>query len=148
MLVLISCILKPKTVVKLNSNKNWRKIRMIREIRSISQEAIATHLNISPQAYGKIEREETKLDFDRIGEIASYLQLQIGDIINFDEKNIFKNTFNQNLTGSFNLGESKEGFQIIERLLTTIEGRFTKYDILLDKNLAIIERFGELIKTQ
>ena len=126
--------------------KIGEKIRMIREIKGISQEAIATHLNISPQAYGKIEREETKLDFDRIGEIAKYLQLKVEDILNFDEKNIFDNTFNQNSTGNFNLGESKEGFKIIERLLSTIEGRFAKYDVLLDKNLTIIERFGELIK--
>lgn len=126
--------------------KIGEKIRMIREIKGISQEAIATHLNISPQAYGKIEREETKLDFDRIGEIAKYLQLKVEDILNFDEKNIFDNTFNQNSTGNFNLGESKEGFKIIERLLSTIEGRFAKYDVLLDKNLIIIERFGELIK--
>lgn len=69
------------------------KVRMIREIKGISQESIATHLNISPQAYGKIEREETKLDFDRIEEIAKYLQVRMEDIINFDEKNIFNNTF-------------------------------------------------------
>ena len=86
------------------------------------------------------------MDFDRIGEIAKYLQLKVEDILNFDEKNIFDNTFNQNSTGNFNLGESKEGFKIIERLLSTIEGRFAKYDVLLDKNLIIIERFGELIK--
>gem|GEM_PF-5842742 len=48
--------------------------------------------------------------------------------------------------GNFDIGESKEGYKIIERLLNTIEGRFEKYDILLDKNLTIIEKFGELIK--
>jgi transcriptional regulator with XRE-family HTH domain len=32
--------------------KIGEKIRMIREIKGISQEAIATHLDISPQAYG------------------------------------------------------------------------------------------------
>jgi len=126
--------------------KIGEKIRMIREIKGISQEAVATYLNISPQAYGKIEREETKLDFERIGEIAKYLQIKVEEILNFDEKNIFNNTFNQNSTGNFNIGESKEGYKIIERLLNTIEGLFEKYDILLDKNLTIIERFGELIK--
>lgn len=75
------------------------------------------------------------------------LQIKVEEILNFDEKNIFNNTFNQNSTGNFNIGESKEGYKIIERLLNTIEGRFEKYDILLDKNLIIIERFGELIKS-
>lgn len=126
--------------------KIGEKIRMIREMKGISQEAIATHLDISPQAYGKIEREETKLDTNRIKMIAEYLGVKFEDIINFDGENIFNNTFNQSSTGNFNISDSKEGFKIIERLLTTIEGRFDKYDILLDKNLTIIERFGELIK--
>jgi transcriptional regulator with XRE-family HTH domain len=127
--------------------KIGEKIRMIRDIKGISQEAIATNLNISPQAYGKIEREETKLDFKRIEEIANYLQVKVEDIVNFDEKNILNNTFNNHATGNFHLGESNEGYKIIEKLLITIDGRFEKYDKLLDSNLKIIERFGELIKT-
>lgn len=126
--------------------KIGEKIRMIREMKGISQEAVATHLDISPQAYGKIEREETKLDTNRIKLIAEYLGVKFEDIINFDGENIFNNTFNQSSTGNFNISDSKEGFKIIERLLTAIEGRFEKYDTLLDKNLTIIERFGELIK--
>ena len=126
--------------------KIGEKIRMIREMKGISQEAVATHLDMSPQAYGKIEREETKLDTNRIRMIAEYLGVKFEDIINSDGENIFNNTFNQSSTGNFNINDSKEGFKIIERLLTTIEGRFEKYDTLLDKNLTIIERFGELIK--
>jgi transcriptional regulator with XRE-family HTH domain len=121
-------------------------IRMIREIKGISQDAIATHLDISPQAYGKIERGETKLDFVRIEEIAKYLQVTVDEIMNFDAKNIFKNTFKDQSTGNFNTGESKESFTIIEKLLNTIENRFEKQDKLLEMNMKVIERFGELIK--
>ena len=126
--------------------KIGEKIRMIREIKGISQDAIATHLDITPQAYGKIEREETKLDFKRIEEIAKYLQVTVDEVMNFDAKNIFKNTFKDQSTGNFNIGDSKEGFTIIERLLTTMEGRFEKQDKLLEMNMKVIERFGELIK--
>ena len=122
------------------------KVRMIREIKGISQDAIATHLDISPQAYGKIERGETKLDFKRIEEIAKYLQVTVDEVMNFDAKTIFKNTFKDQSTGNFNIGENKEGFTIIERLLTTMEGRFEKQDRLLEMNMKVIERFGELIK--
>jgi transcriptional regulator with XRE-family HTH domain len=121
-------------------------IRMIREIKGISQDAIATHLDISPQAYGKIERGETKLDFVRIEEIAKYLQVTVDEIMNFDAKNIFKNTFKDQSTGNFNTGESKESFTIIEKLLNTIENRFEKQDKLLEMNMKVIKRFGELIK--
>ena len=126
--------------------KIGEKIRMIREIKGISQEAVATHLDITPQVYGKIEREETKLDFKRIEEIAKYLNITVDEIMNFGAKNIFKNTFKDQSTGNFNIGDSKEGFTIIERLLATIDGRFDKQDKLLEMNLKVIERFGELIK--
>jgi transcriptional regulator with XRE-family HTH domain len=126
--------------------KIGEKIRKIREMKGISQEAIATHLDITPQAFGKIEREETKLNFDRIQKIANYLHVKVEDIVNFDENNIFNNTFNNHSTGNFNLAESKDGMKIIERLLSTIEGRFEKYDKLVDTNMKIIEKFGELIK--
>ncbi len=126
--------------------KIGEKIRMIREMKGISQEAIATNLNISPQAYGKIEREETKLDFQRITDIAKIMNLKAEDIINFDGQNVFNNTFNHTSTGNFNINSNKEGMVIIEKLLATMENRFTKYDQLIDTNLKIIERFGELIK--
>ena len=126
--------------------KIGEKIRMIREIKGISQDAVATHLDITPQAFGKIEREETKLDFKRIEEIAKYLQVTVDEVMNFDAKNIFKNTFKDQSTGNFNIRESKDGFTIIERLLTTMEARFEKQDKLLEMNMKVIERFGELIK--
>lgn len=121
------------------------KIRMIREIKGISQEAVATHLDITPQAYGKIERGETKLVFDRINEISRYLEVSIEDVVSFDEKDIFSKTLGSKSAGNFRIEDSKEEYKIIERLLITIESRFDKYDILLDKNLEIIEKFGELM---
>jgi transcriptional regulator with XRE-family HTH domain len=74
--------------------KIGQKIRKIREMKGISQEYLAQQLNITPQAFGKIEREETKLDFKRLNEIAKYLEVEPLDIVNFDESKIFNNTFN------------------------------------------------------
>jgi transcriptional regulator with XRE-family HTH domain len=127
--------------------KIGEKLRMIREMKGLSQEAIATNLNISPQAYGKIEREETKLDYQRITEIAKIMDLKAEDIVNFDGQNIFNNSSQAHSTGNFNINNNKEGMVIIEKLLATIDGRFEKYDRLLDSNMKIIEKFGELIKS-
>ncbi len=63
-------------------------------MKGVSQEYLASQLNISPQAFGKKKREETKLDFNRLDEIAKLLQVEPLDIINFDESKIFNNTFN------------------------------------------------------
>lgn len=127
--------------------KIGEKIRMVREMKGISQDAIATYLDISPQAYGKMERGETKLDIDdRLEKIANYLEVSKEQIMNFDAKTIFKNTFKDLSTGNFNTTESKESFTIIEKLLITIDSRFEKQDKLLEMNMKVIERFGELIK--
>lgn len=126
--------------------KIGEKIRKIREIKGISQDAVATHLDISPQAYGKMERGETKLDHVRIEEIAKYLQMNVEDIINFDAKNIFNNTFNDKVRDSFNFGESKENLMITERFLATLDGIFNNYNKLLESNMKIIERLSELGK--
>jgi transcriptional regulator with XRE-family HTH domain len=74
--------------------KIGEKIRKIREMKGLSQEYLARQLNITPQAFGKIEREETSLDFKRLEDIAKLLGVNPLDIVNFDETHIFNNTFN------------------------------------------------------
>lgn len=71
-------------------------------MKGITQEYLASQLNISPQAFGKIEREETKLDFHRLDEIAKLLQVETSDIINYDESKIFNNTFNNHASHNNN----------------------------------------------
>ncbi len=68
------------------------KIKKVRELRGFTQEEMAQKLNISPQAYGKIERNETKLDLDRLKQIAAALEVDTEFITNFDEKQIFLNS--------------------------------------------------------
>jgi transcriptional regulator with XRE-family HTH domain len=51
------------------------KIRKIREMKGLSQEYVAAQLSLSPQAFGKIERQETRLDFQRLQEIAKVLEV-------------------------------------------------------------------------
>jgi transcriptional regulator with XRE-family HTH domain len=67
------------------------KIRKIRDLKGLKQEDIAEKLNITAQAYGKIERNETKLDVDRLAQIAEILGMTPDDVQNFDDKNMFVN---------------------------------------------------------
>lgn len=48
------------------------KIRKLREIRNYTQEYMADSLNISQNAYSRIEREETEPPLSRIEAIAKY----------------------------------------------------------------------------
>ncbi len=47
----------------------------------ISQYAMSYHLNISQPAYSKMELGETKIDIDRLYEIADILEVSIFDLM-------------------------------------------------------------------
>lgn len=67
------------------------KIRKLRELKGFSQDYMADQLEISQRAYSKLEREETKLDWDRITHISKILEIDPIDLIQFDDSLIFNN---------------------------------------------------------
>ena len=54
-----------------------RNIRVIREIKGLSQEYMAMKLHMSQSAYAKIERTETRLTVDRLQNICTILEIDI-----------------------------------------------------------------------
>ena len=103
--------------------KIGEKIRKIREMKGISQDYLATHMNISPQAYGKIEREETKLDFGRLETIAKLMAVDPLDIVNFDESHVFNNTFNNHAAQqkNFIIHNEEQYSPIIEKTINLLQ---------------------------
>jgi transcriptional regulator with XRE-family HTH domain len=67
--------------MKLGSN-----IRKIRELRNIKQEYIANKLKLSLTSYGKIERDETDLGFNRLENIANILGVSLVSLICFTDE--------------------------------------------------------------
>ena len=67
------------------------KIRQLRELKGFSQEYMAERLAISQRAYSKLERNETKADWNRISEIAGIFDMDPMDLISFDDNLIFNN---------------------------------------------------------
>ena len=65
------------------------KIRLLRKKKNITQDDMASSLNISQRAYSKIERDETEITLNRLGQIAKVLEIDIETILRFDSKNIF-----------------------------------------------------------
>ncbi len=50
---------------------------------------MAHRLDISPSAYGSIERGETKLSIPRLEEIAKMFEIDLAELIDPNERNIF-----------------------------------------------------------
>jgi transcriptional regulator with XRE-family HTH domain len=68
------------------------KIRKIRELKGFSQEYISSKTAMSQTAYSKIESMTTKkIEDGKLNEIAKALEVEVDDILNFNEGMIFYN---------------------------------------------------------
>ena len=103
------------------------KLKRIRDIKGLKQEEVAALLKITPQAYSKVERNETKLDTERLEEIAKIFKMSAEEIQQFDEKNLFFN----------NLQECKESITI-NNITNNYSTDQTMIDSLLQQHKEII----------
>lgn len=65
------------------------KIKKIRELKGISQDYVASQLEISQRAYSKIETGSTRLRWDHIQDIAKILGIDPMEMIQADESLVF-----------------------------------------------------------
>jgi transcriptional regulator with XRE-family HTH domain len=65
------------------------KIHFFRQLRKWSQEEMAARLGISTNGYAKIERGESDVSLSRLKQIAKVLEIELVELFNFGEKNIF-----------------------------------------------------------
>lgn len=68
--------------------KIQEKIRFLRQQKGLTQEQIAELLDVTPQAYSKIEQGKTRLNIERIQQIANIFNIDITDLINNDNNGI------------------------------------------------------------
>ena len=69
-------------------------IRKVREYRNYTQDYLAAKLEISQNAYSKIELGYSKITLDRLFHIALILEVEVTQLLYFDQKQFAK-------TGSF-----------------------------------------------
>lgn len=115
-----------------------KKIKQYRELRNYTQEHMAELLKISQRAYSSIESGQTQLTVERLFEISTALQINIGDIIGSENQYIYNNNFNNNATqnkGSlvFNQDNFEEQRELYERLLKAKEEEIEFLKSLINK---------------
>ncbi len=106
------------------------KIRDIRRLKGLTQENMATMLEMTDLAYRKMERNETKITLERLEQIADKLCVSATDIMTFGDR--VSNFFDQSsqATGINNLGGYQTNNHYDQReLVFTIE----KQKLELDK---------------
>ena len=75
----------PKAYPKFN------KIRMLREGIGLSQDYVAKKLNITQQAYSKIEKKPQSTTLERLLQLSDVLGVKIGSLIGDDDTHIQQN---------------------------------------------------------
>lgn len=79
--------------------KIGENIKKFRELKGITREVMASELGMSLSGYSKIERDEVDLTLSKVEKIAQILEVNIGQILNFDASQIFNITNNQLVQG-------------------------------------------------
>lgn len=91
------------------------RIKEIRKEKGISHEAMAFDLGISQVAYSKLEKNETKLNVDRLYKIAEILDTKVSDLLNEEKSTIYNQDLKDNAIGHQQIEnlhqENKEVYQ-------------------------------------
>lgn len=119
------------------------KIKKMRDLRGLTQTEMAEKLNLSLNAYGKVEREETELSLSRLQEIANILQITMHDLLDFDDKklNFTQNHNYHDTSSSTNIAyqETKSDFENerkqYEARITDLKQENERLHALLEKSL-------------
>ncbi|AWP53681.1 TPA: helix-turn-helix transcriptional regulator [Haemophilus influenzae] len=117
------------------------KIRMMREFRQLSQEDMAEKMNMSPSGYAKIERGETRLQYDKLVQIAQIFNVSLSDLVDNDKGVIFfMNENGNNTSANYYSGDHSIMFEIEKLKLQLIHK-----DELLDQKEKELETLRKMI---
>lgn len=70
------------------------KIRTLRSLKNLTQENMSGLLDISSNAYGKIERGKTDISYSRLEQIASIFEKSVVELLDFGENQQSSNAEN------------------------------------------------------
>lgn len=117
------------------------KIRMMREFRQLSQEDMAEKMNMSPSGYAKIERGETRLQYDKLVQIAQIFNVSLSDLVDNDKGVIFfMNENGNNTSANYYNGDHSIMFEIEKLKLQLIHK-----DELLEQKEKELETLRKMI---
>jgi transcriptional regulator with XRE-family HTH domain len=119
------------------------KLKFIRHIKQWSQEEVAHRLGISPSAYGSMERGETKLSLERLEELAKVFEIELTQLLDVSEKNIFnfESYHSSHCQNWYNHSESEQVIELkheVEKLYLLLQER--------EKEIAYLKQIIELFK--
>lgn len=116
------------------------KIRVLREINQLSQEEMASKMNMSRSGYAKLERGESKLNIERLTQIADIFQVDLIELMTMANGTTFN--FNENATQSNYYGNSEKLTSEIEKLNLIIQHQ-QELLVQKDKEIELLRRLTD-----
>lgn len=118
------------------------KIKIIREIKNYTQEYMASELNISQNAYSRIELNKTKLTTALAEKIADILEVSLADLLSKDNPIITfsNNTIDKNFGYINNHYESQK--ELYENTITLLQKELTDAKEREERLLKLLEKRG------
>lgn len=121
------------------------KIKKLREQSGLTQQEVADKLHVHLKTWQKIENGITKLDIDRLIQIADILEVTIEDLINVEES-VYINSIKDNDVGFNNSTvtinhKSEEEKNLYERLIA-------EKDKIIEEKEKEIEFLREMLKNK
>lgn len=122
------------------------KIKVLRSQNGLTQQEMADKLNMHLKTWQKIENGVTKLDIDRVKQIAEILDSTIEDLINAEE-GVYINEIKNNDVGFNNSSitiqhKSEIEVQLFERLLKEKDSKITDLQTEISKLWDLLNRLS------
>lgn len=95
--------------------KIGEKLRLLRKLKGYTQETMAGKLYMERRSYANLENNVTKIDMERMAQIAEVYGIELEELLAFDENKIFEKCFNKNIESFFSIQEFKSTTSIEER---------------------------------
>lgn len=91
------------------------KLRLLRKLKGYTQETMAGKLHMERRSYANLENNVTKIDMERMTQIAEVYGIELEELLAIDENKIFEKCFNKNIESFFSVQEFKSTTSIEER---------------------------------
>jgi transcriptional regulator with XRE-family HTH domain len=114
--------------------KYLKNIKKFKQIKGFSNYYMGTELDITPQAYDKIEKGQTKLTVDRLFKIAEILDISILEIFEIEPKEEYCQTNKDTATGYLQkiVNFYQENKDQNQKIIQLYEERLKEKDIIIE----------------
>ena len=109
-----------------------RNIRLIRELKNLTQEYVAEHLEISTGNYSNIENDKTDITLGKLERIAEILGVDYQMILNLNPSQVFKN--GSLYSGSMNKQNNYADEDLLKQLQTKDE-QIARLTAIIERSL-------------